>query len=97
MTKSLSANIMSRLALRVWKRLSSLKWWQALLLFWTVVGVVGLPASWIEMTLLAGTPIMYRLGFDATFGWIEFYGVLLVFIALVKGLSFFVRELRKLK
>jgi hypothetical protein len=73
----------------------SLKWWQALLLFWTSVGIVGLPISWIETVLFARTPVAYQLGFDATLAWIEFYGALLVFIVLVKGLSFLLRELRK--
>lgn len=96
MTQSLSGNIMSRLALRVWKRLSSLKWWQALLLFWTSVGLVVL-LNWIEIVLFVRTPILYQLGLDATWAWIEFYGVLFVLILLVKGLSSFVRELRKSK
>ncbi len=87
---------MSRFALRVWKRLSALKWWQALLLYWTSIGPVVL-LSWIEVVFFLRTPILYQLGFEATLAWIEFYGALLVFIVLVKGLSFLVRELRKSK
>jgi hypothetical protein len=79
------------------RRVSFSIWWQALVLIWAVIAIIEVPFMWMGAALFLRTPIMYQLAADATLGWIEFGGALLIFILFIKGLSSLARGLRKLK
>jgi len=83
----LSGNMTSRLALRVWKRLLSPEWWQAVLVGSLAWATADSLLVWVRTVLFLKTQLAYDSAEQLTFFWAEIIAIVLLFLGALKGLA----------